>query len=261
MRQVIRVTGCAVAGPDQAGDGQAVRLVGVCKSYGQRHNRFPALNGVTVSFRRAAFTAIMGPSGSGKSTLLQCAAGLDRVDEGEVFLGARSLRGLSARQLTLLRRQGLGFVFQSFNLVPVLTARQNIELPVLLSARRPDRAGVDGVLSALGLAEHAERVPSQLSGGQQQRVAIARALISRPEVLFADEPTGALDSRTSGEILLLLRNLVDRHGQTIVMVTHDPGAASRADRVVFLKDGQVAGELAGPTQEAVALRMARLDAA
>jgi putative ABC transport system ATP-binding protein len=246
---------------EQPEDEQAVRLVGVTKRYGPRHNSLLALNGVTVSFRRAVFTAIMGPSGSGKSTLLQCAAGLDRVDEGEVFIGGQSLRGLSARQLTLLRRQGLGFIFQSFNLVPVLTARQNAGLPQLLADRRPDRREVDRVLAVLGIAEHADRLPSQLSGGQQQRVAIARALISRPAVLFADEPTGALDSRTAGAILLLLRELVDRDGQTIVMVTHDPGAASHADRVVFLKDGQVVGELADPTREAVALRMARLDVA
>jgi putative ABC transport system ATP-binding protein len=240
--------------------GQAVRLAGVSKRYGPRHHQVLALNAVTVGFACGTFTAIMGPSGSGKSTLLQCAAGLDSIDAGEIFLGPRALRGLSARQLTLLRRDSLGFIFQAYNLVPVLTARQNVELPLRLAGRRPGRAATDSILGALGIAEHADRVPSQLSGGQQQRVAIARALITRPEVLFADEPTGALDSRASGEILALLRELVDSTGQTIVMVTHDPRAASFADRVVFLKDGQVAGELAGPTQEGVALRMARLDA-
>jgi putative ABC transport system ATP-binding protein len=241
--------------------GQAVRLAGVSKRYGQRHDEVLALNEITVAFTCGTFTAIMGPSGSGKSTLLQCAAGLDSIDEGEIFLGPRALRGLSARQLTLLRRESLGFVFQAYNLVPVLTARQNVELPLRLAGRRPERAVTDRILDAVGIAAHADRVPSQLSGGQQQRVAIARALITRPDVLFADEPTGALDSRTSGEILSLLRELVDVEGQTIVMVTHDPRAASFADRVVFLKDGQIAGELAGPTQEGVALRMARLGAA
>ncbi len=240
---------------------QAVRLVGVSKRYGQRHNQVLALNEITVGFSCGTFTAIMGPSGSGKSTLLQCAAGLDGIDAGEVFLGLRSLRGRSARQLTLLRRESLGFVFQAYNLVPVLTARQNVELPLRLAGRRPDRAATDSILRAVGIAEHADRVPSQLSGGQQQRAAIARALIARREVVFADEPTGALDSRSAGEILALLRELADAKGQTIVMVTHDPRAASFADRVVFLRDGQVAGELTGPTHEGVALRMAGLDAA
>jgi putative ABC transport system ATP-binding protein len=244
-----------------AAAGPAVRLAGVRRSYGPRQNQVLALNGVTMTFARGGFTAIMGPSGSGKSTLLQCAAGLDGIDAGEVFLGARSLRGLSARQLTLLRRESLGFIFQSYNLIPALTARQNVELPLRLAGRRPERAATDRVLRAMDIAEHADRVPSQLSGGQQQRVAIARALVTRPQVLFADEPTGALDSRTSGDVLALLRGLVDAEGQTIVMVTHDPRAASFADRVVFLKDGQIAGELAEPTQESIAVQMARLDAA
>jgi putative ABC transport system ATP-binding protein len=183
-----------VTGPD---DGtQAVRLVGVSKSYGPRHNQVLALNKITVGFTRGTFTAIMGPSGSGKSTLLQCAAGLDGIDAGEIFLGPRTLRGLSARQLTLLRRERLGFVFQAYNLVPVLTARQNVELPLRLAGLRPERAATDRILGSVGIIGQADRVPSQLSGGQQQRVAIARALIAQPEVLFADEPTGALDSRT-----------------------------------------------------------------
>jgi putative ABC transport system ATP-binding protein len=241
--------------------GKAVRLVGVSKSYGPRNNRVLALHDVTVSFAQRCFTAIMGPSGSGKSTLLHCASGLDAVDEGDILVGSRNLRRLTARELTLLRRDELGFIFQSFNLVPVLTARQNVQLPLLLAGQRPARARVDETLAAVGILAQAERLPSQMSGGQQQRVAIARALITRPAVLFADEPTGALDSRTSAQILALLQELVDVHGQAVVMVTHDARAASCASRVVFLKDGQVAGELAGPTPETVAVTMARLDAA
>ena len=239
---------------------EAVRLVGVSKRYGSRHNQVLALNDVNLGVTCGTFAAIMGPSGSGKSTLLQCAAGLDGIDAGEIFLGLRTLRGLSARQLTLLRRESLGFIFQAYNLVPVLTARQNVELPLRLAGQLPEQDATDRILRAVGIIEDADRVPSQLSGGQQQRVAIARALITRPEVVFADEPTGALDSRTSGEILAMLRNLVDSEGQTMVMATHDPRAASFADRVIFLKDGQIAGELADPTQELIALQLTQLDA-
>ncbi|MFD0367146.1 ABC transporter ATP-binding protein [Streptomyces sp. NPDC127114] len=201
----------------------------------------------------------MGPSGSGKSTLLQCAAGLDRPTAGSVEIDGIPLAGLSERRLTLLRRDRIGFVFQSFNLLPALTAAQNVALPLRLAGRRPSRAEVRDALARVGLAGRERHRPGQLSGGQQQRVALARALITRPAVLFGDEPTGALDSTTGRAVLDLLRELVDRDGQTIVMVTHDPVAAARADRVVFLVDGRVHGELTAPTVEAVAARMAGLE--
>ncbi|MFJ8661069.1 ABC transporter ATP-binding protein [Streptomyces sp. NPDC093795] len=201
----------------------------------------------------------MGPSGSGKSTLLQCAAGLDRPTAGRVEVGGTALEGLSERRLTLLRRERIGFVFQSFNLLPSLTAAQNVALPLRLAGRRPSRTEVREALARVGLAGRKRHRPGELSGGQQQRVAIARALITRPAVLFGDEPTGALDSTTSREVLDMLRELVDRDGQTIVMVTHDPVAAARADRVVFLVDGRVAGELHAPTVETVATRMTGLE--
>ncbi|MFF9068445.1 ABC transporter ATP-binding protein [Streptomyces sp. NPDC014891] len=225
-----------------------------------RHHRdVRALDGVDLDFRAGTFTAVMGPSGSGKSTLLQCAAGLDRPTSGRVEVGGVALEGLSERRLTLLRRDRIGFVFQSFNLLPALTAAQNVALPLRLAGRRPARAEVREALARVGLAGRERRRPGELSGGQQQRVAIARALITRPAVLFGDEPTGALDSTTSREVLDMLRELVDRDGQTIVMVTHDPVAAARADRVVFLVDGRVAGELPGPTVETVAARMTALE--
>jgi len=201
----------------------------------------------------------MGPSGSGKSTLLQCAAGLVHPTSGRVVVAGRDLTGLSETQLTLLRRELIGFVFQAFNLVPSLTAEQNIGLPLRLAGHRPNRSAVAAVLSAVGLADRARSRPGELSGGQQQRVAIARALITRPAVLFADEPTGALDTATSRDVLSLLRGLISANGQTIVMVTHDPVAASSADRVVFVADGRIIGELAHPTAETVAMRMARLE--
>jgi putative ABC transport system ATP-binding protein len=236
----------------------AVRLSSVTKVHGAKGNAVHALRGVTLDVPVGSFLAVMGPSGSGKSTLLQCAAGLDRPTSGRVLLGTQELGALSERDLTLARRDRIGFVFQAFNLVSALTAEQNVALPLRLAGRRPSRQQVRDALALVGLAEEAGRRPSELSGGQQQRVAIARALIIRPEVLFADEPTGALDSTTGRAVLGLIRELVDTAGQTVVMVTHDPVAAAYADRVVFLADGRLAGELAAPTPEAIAERLARL---
>jgi putative ABC transport system ATP-binding protein len=214
---------------------------------------------VTLAFPAGSFTAVMGPSGSGKSTLLQCAAGLDRPDSGEVSIAGTRLSALGETALTVLRRERIGFVFQSFNLMPSLTAAQNVELPLRLAGRKPEPSAIAAALATVGLADRARHRPSELSGGQQQRVAIARALVTRPRVLFADEPTGALDTGTSREVLLLLRALVAEQGQTIIMVTHDPVAAACADRVVFLADGRLAGTLDRPTAEAVAARMTRLE--
>ncbi|MGW2617661.1 ABC transporter ATP-binding protein [Streptomyces sp. NPDC001500] len=238
-----------------------MRLTAVHRRYEVAGVRVTALDDVGLVLPHGSFTAVMGPSGSGKSTLLQCAAGLDRPTSGSVRIGGTELTGLSERRLTLLRRQRIGFVFQSFNLLPALTAEQNVALPLRLAGRRPSRARVREALRQVGLADRAGHRPDRLSGGQQQRVALARALITRPEVLFADEPTGALDSVAGREVLALLRALVDDDGRTVVMVTHDPLAASCADRVVFLVDGRVHGELSGPgaTAEAVAARMAGLE--
>ncbi|MEV6422676.1 ABC transporter ATP-binding protein [Streptomyces sp. NPDC051662] len=238
----------------------AIRLRSVRRIHGSGDSAVAALDEVSLSFPRATFTAVMGPSGSGKSTLLQCAAGLDRPTSGSVSIGGTELTELTERRLTLLRRDRVGFVFQSFNLLPSLTAEQNVALPLRLAGRGVSRARVRDVLDRVGLAGRAKHRPSELSGGQQQRVALARALITRPEVLFADEPTGALDSRTSREVLAMLRSLVDRDGGTIVMVTHDPVAASYADRVVFLVDGRVSGELSAPSAESIAARMTTLEA-
>ncbi|MEV1061792.1 ABC transporter ATP-binding protein [Streptomyces sp. NPDC050263] len=220
-----------------------------------------ALDDVTLALPHGSFTAVMGPSGSGKSTLLQCAAGLDRPTSGSVRIGGTELTGLSERRLTLLRRERIGFVFQAFNLLPALTAEQNVALPLRLAGRRPSKARVREALRQVGLADRARHRPAQLSGGQRQRVALARALITRPEVLFADEPTGALDSTTGREVLTLLRSMVDGTGQTVLMVTHDPLAASRADRVVFLVDGRVHDELASPSPGAITARMTGLERA
>lgn len=234
----------------------AVRLTAV-----RRHYRdVTALDGVDLAIRAGTFTAIMGPSGSGKSTLLQCAAGLDRPTSGTVEVGGTELTGLSERRLTLLRRDLIGFVFQSFNLLPSLTAAQNVALPPLLAGRRPSRTEVGDALDRVGLGDRARHRPGELSGGQQQRVALARALVTRPAVLFGDEPTGALDTTTSRDVLALLRELVVREGQTTVMVTHDPVAASYADRVVFLVDGRLADEVLAPDAGEVARRMAGLEA-
>jgi putative ABC transport system ATP-binding protein len=243
----------------EAPAGQAVALRRVTRVY-RSGGTVTALNQVTLGFGAGTFTAVMGPSGSGKSTLLQCAAGLDRPTSGEVWLGGQELGGLSETKLTVLRRNRIGFVFQSFNLLPSLTAELNVALPLRLAGRRPSRPEIRRVLGSVGLADRAGHRPSQLSGGQQQRVAIARALVTRPEVVFADEPTGMLDSASGHEVLALLRGLVDGQGQTVIMVTHDPVAAGYASRVVFLADGQVAGELHDPTPRLIASRMTDLGA-
>lgn len=237
-----------------------VRLTAVSKAYGSRRARVTALDEVSTGFDRGTFTAIMGPSGSGKSTLLHCAAGLDRPTSGSVHLDGQDLGDLNEKRLTMLRRDRIGFVFQAFNLLPALTVTQNVDLPLELAGRRPDRDRVAEVLGRVGLGERGRHRPAELSGGQQQRVAIARALITEPAVVFADEPTGALDTRSARDVLGLLRETVEGAGQTIVMVTHDPVAASYADRVVFLADGRLAGELHAPTAEAVAERMTSLGA-
>jgi putative ABC transport system ATP-binding protein len=231
----------------------------VWKVYGSGEAQVVALRGVSVELTRGAFTAIMGPSGSGKSTLMHCLAGLDAVSRGEVYIGDTRLTGLSDAGLTRLRRDKVGFVFQQFNLLPTLTAEENILLPLSIAGRRPNRNWYAQVVQTLGLADRLGHRPSQLSGGQQQRVACARALLSRPEVIFADEPTGNLDSRSGAEVLGFLRRSVRDFDQTVVMVTHDPNAASYADRVVFLADGEVVAELPAPTAEAVLDTMKRLD--
>ncbi|WP_239123687.1 ABC transporter ATP-binding protein [Rhizocola hellebori] len=214
-----------------------MQLRDVRKTYGRG---VVALNGVSARFEAGSFTAVMGPSGSGKSTLLHCAAGLDRADSGEIILAGASLTGLGETALTLLRRDRVGFVFQAFNLVPSLTAAQNVALPARLAGRKPSRSELAAALAAVGLQARGEHYPSELSGGEQQRVAIARALLTRPAVLFADEPTGALDSQTSREVLTLLRKLVDDEGQTLIIITHDPVAAGYADRKVQMADGVIA---------------------
>jgi putative ABC transport system ATP-binding protein len=216
---------------------EVVRLDSVRKTYGGKRNQVVALQGVTLGFQRHTFTAVMGPSGSGKSTCLQCAAGLDRPTSGSVVLDGRDLGGMSEKALTKLRRSRIGFVFQAFNLLPALTVADNVALPLRLAGRAPRRGEVGAALGQVGLADRARHRPSELSGGQQQRVAIARALITRPAVIFADEPTGSLDTGTALEIFGLLRESVRMIGQTVVMVTHDPVAAAHADRVVFLADG------------------------
>ncbi|WP_439145770.1 ABC transporter ATP-binding protein [Streptomyces canus] len=218
-----------------------------------------ALDDVTLAFPRGTFTAVMGPSGSGKSTLLQCAAGLDRPTSGSITMGGTELTALGETKLTLLRRERVGFVFQAFNLLPSLTAEQNIALPLRLAGRRVPKARIREVLQQVGLGERGRHRPTELSGGQQQRVALARALVTRPEVLFGDEPTGALDSRAGREVLTLLRSMVDRESQTVVMVTHDPVAASHADRVVFLVDGRLNGELVGAGTNDIATHLAKLE--
>ena len=238
----------------------AVGLRAVTKVYGSGGGAVTALLEVTADFAAGTFTAVMGPSGSGKSTLLQCAAGLDRPTSGEIRLTGQSLRGLSEAKLTRLRRDRIGFVFQSFNLLPSLTAELNVALPLRLAGRKPSKGEVREMLAVVGLADRARHRPSELSGGQQQRVAIARALVTKPSVVFADEPTGMLDSATGREVLSLLRELANSR-QTVVMVTHDPVAAAYADRVVFLADGQIAGELRDPTARSVAARMTGLELA
>jgi putative ABC transport system ATP-binding protein len=244
---------------DQVPDGEAAaRAVGLVKVFGEGTTAVRALDGVDVAFERGRFTAIMGPSGSGKSTLLHCLAGLDSATSGELWLGRTSLSGLNDTELTLLRRERVGFVFQSFNLLPMLTAEQNILLPLELAGRAVDRARMGELVASLGLTDRLSHRPAELSGGQQQRVAIARALLPGPDLVVADEPTGNLDSRSGAEVLSLLRNSVRELSQTVLMVTHDPVAASYADRVVMLADGRVRGVLEDPTAELVldALRQA-----
>jgi putative ABC transport system ATP-binding protein len=236
----------------------AVRTVDLVKVYGTGATAVRALDGVTVAFERGGFTAIMGPSGSGKSTLMHCAAGLDPATSGTVHIGQTELTGRSDRELTRLRRTRIGFVFQSFNLLPALTAAQNIRLPLDLAGRRPEKDWYGHVVEVLGLADRLEHRPAQLSGGQQQRVAIARALLARPEVVFADEPTGNLDSRAGHALLAFLRRSVRELDQTVVMVTHDPAAASFADRVVLLADGHLAGDIEDPRPEILLDHLARL---
>jgi putative ABC transport system ATP-binding protein len=245
---------------DEQDEGVAACAVAVSKAYGRGQGRVQALDRVSVAFPQGGFSAVMGPSGSGKSTLLHCLAGLDTVDEGTVRIGEVELTGLGDRELTRLRRDRIGFVFQAYNLVPTLTAAENIALPSAIAGRRPDQAWVTRVVDAVGLRERLRHRPAELSGGQQQRVAAARALAGRPAVVFADEPTGNLDSRTGHELLRFLRVSVDALGQTIVMVTHDPVAAAYADRVVFLADGRVVDDLAGPTAASILDRMKALGA-
>ncbi|KAB8197992.1 ATP-binding cassette domain-containing protein [Nonomuraea phyllanthi] len=230
------------------------------KVYGQGDAQVHALRSVNVSFATGAFSAIMGPSGSGKSTLMHCLAGLDTVTSGTVHIGDVELTGLSDRRLTMLRRERIGFVFQAFNLLPTLTAEQNIRLPLEIAARQADQPLFDRVIETVGLRDRLGHRPSELSGGQQQRVAVARALISKPQVIFADEPTGNLDSRSGAEVLSFLRTSVRELGQTIVMVTHDPVAASYADRVVFLRDGELVTEIAAPTPQTVLDTLVKLEA-
>ena len=237
----------------------AARADDVWKVYGTGEAQVTALRGVSVELRRAEYTAIMGPSGSGKSTLMHCLAGLDTVTRGEVYVGSTKLTGLSDAALTRLRREQVGFIFQQFNLLPTLTAQENILLPLSISGRKPDQEWYERVIDTVGLRDRLGHRPTQLSGGQQQRVACARALVSRPEVIFADEPTGNLDSRSGAEVLGFLRDSVREFDQTIVMVTHDPNAAAYADRVIFLADGAIVTELTTPTADAVLDTMKQLD--
>ncbi|MFD7818248.1 ABC transporter ATP-binding protein [Streptomyces sp. NPDC059785] len=237
---------------------EALRLVKVSKTYGSGDGAVTALDGVSLSLARGTFTAVMGPSGSGKSTLLQCAAGLDRPDGGIVTVDGAEMTGGTETELTKFRRRRIGFVFQQYNLLDTLTVAQNTVLPLRLAGRRVDGRRAQEVLTAVGLGDRLGHRPDQLSGGQRQRVAIARALVTEPAVIFADEPTGALDTRSARDVLRLLRETVRAHGRTVVMVTHDPVAASYADSVLFLADGRLAGELPAPTVDAVAERLAHL---
>ncbi|MFA9563317.1 MAG: ABC transporter ATP-binding protein [Acidimicrobiales bacterium] len=229
----------------------AATATDLSKVYGEGNTQVVALDHVDIGFAAGRLTAIMGPSGSGKSTLLHCMAGLDSISGGEVRIGDTLISDLSDQELTLLRRQRMGFIFQAFNLVPTLTAEENILLPLLLGSQKPDKDWENEVVDSLGLGDRLEHRPEELSGGQQQRVAVARALVARPEIIFADEPTGNLDSRAGQEVLGFLRGAVDQWNQTVVMVTHDPAAAAHADLVVFLRDGNLIGELPDPTAELV----------
>ncbi len=236
----------------------AARVVDLTKVYGSGNAEVRALDGVTLDIAMGEFTAVMGPSGSGKSTLMHCCAALDTPTSGQIWLGDTQLGGLPDKKLTLLRRRQIGFVFQSFNLVPTLTAGENVLLPLSIAGERPDPEWYDAVIDTVNLRDRLDHRPNQLSGGQQQRVAVARALVSRPTIVFADEPTGNLDSRSGAEVLALLRSSVDDHGQTTVMVTHDPVAAAYTDRVVFLADGRIVDELRRPDREQVLNKMQQL---
>ena len=238
----------------------AARAEKASNIYGSGDAEVRALDEVDVEFERHRYSAIMGPSGSGKSTLLHCLAGLDRLTAGKIYLGDTEISSLSEKRLTLIRRDQIGFVFQAYNLIPTLTAKENIVLPLALAGNKPDQATFDRVVDTVGLRDRLGHKPNELSGGQQQRVAVARALVSQPEIIFADEPTGNLDSRAGSEILGFMRRAVDELGQTIVMVTHDPSAASYADRVVFLADGKITEELLNPTTDSVIDTMKRLGA-
>jgi putative ABC transport system ATP-binding protein len=248
------------AGAGGAADGPIATARGLVKVYGRGQTQVRALDGVDVDLGRGELTAIMGPSGSGKSTLMHCLAGLDKPTDGTVVVDGEVVSAMSERQLTRLRRNHIGFIFQAFNLVPTLTALENITLPLDIARRPVDRAYLEAVVEAVGLADRLTHKPTELSGGQQQRVACARALVSRPSVVFADEPTGNLDSTSSGEVLGFLRRSVDELGQSVVMVTHDPAAASWAHRVLFLADGRLVGEIIDPTQSAVLDALGELSA-
>jgi putative ABC transport system ATP-binding protein len=238
--------------------GVAARAVDASKIYGSGEAEVRALNKISVAFQTARLTAIMGPSGSGKSTLLHCMAGLDRLTSGQIYLGDTDISHASEKELTLIRRDKLGFIFQSYNLIPTLNAVENMTLPMSLAGTQPDRDWLNKIVDTVGLRDRLTHRPTELSGGQQQRVAVARALMSRPEIIFADEPTGNLDSRAGAEILDFMRGAVRDLGQTIVMVTHDPNAAGYADRVVFLADGKIVDEMDSPTADAVLDRMKQL---
>ncbi|MFJ5709533.1 MULTISPECIES: ABC transporter ATP-binding protein [unclassified Streptomyces] len=253
----------AVTIPRHGGTGgrtAVARARQVVKAYGSGETRVVALDHVDVDIARGRFTAIMGPSGSGKSTLMHCLAGLDTVTGGQIFLDETEITGLKDKKLTQLRRDRIGFIFQAFNLLPTLSALENITLPMDIAGRRPDRAWLDRVVDTVGLAGRLKHRPAELSGGQQQRVAVARALAAKPDIIFGDEPTGNLDSRAGAEVLGFLRQSVDELEQTIVMVTHDPVAASYADRVLYLADGRIVDEMERPTADAVLDRMKDFDA-
>ncbi|GGP66031.1 ABC transporter ATP-binding protein [Streptomyces abikoensis] len=254
----------AVSIPKAGGTGGraavAARARQVVKAYGSGETRVVALDHVDVDIDRGRFTAIMGPSGSGKSTLMHCLAGLDTVTSGQIFIDDSEITGLKDKHLTRLRRDRIGFIFQAFNLLPTLNALENITLPMDIAGRKPDQQWLERVVDTVGLSGRLKHRPNQLSGGQQQRVAVARALAARPEIIFGDEPTGNLDSRSGAEVLGFLRRSVDELGQTIVMVTHDAVAASYADRVLYLADGRIVDEMHSPTAEAVFERMKRFDA-
>ncbi|WP_432088390.1 ABC transporter ATP-binding protein [Streptomyces sp. bgisy095] len=254
----------AVTTPRPGGTGGATAVAArarqVVKAYGSGETRVVALDSVDVDIARGRFTAIMGPSGSGKSTLMHCLAGLDTVTGGQIFLDETEITGLKDKKLTQLRRDRIGFIFQAFNLLPTLSAIENITLPMDIAGRKPDADWLRRVVDTVGLSERLRHRPNELSGGQQQRVAVARALAARPEIIFGDEPTGNLDSRAGAEVLGFLRTSVDELGQTIVMVTHDPVAASYADRVLYLADGKIVDEMERPTAEAVLDRMKDFDA-